>query len=118
MKEYIRMEKSKKENDAMANSAQALMHESQKILQQVMAECSVEDFQAVPLNIPQVITGTSGVTELTDQEQVWQHINQLYDSQAGLYGEPVNEVTQVIKSDTKIGEANESLDEITKMLGM
>lgn len=112
------MDKSKKEDAVMASSAQALMQESQKILQQVMAECSVENFQSVPLNIPQVITGTAGGADLTDQEQVWQHINQLYDSQAGLYGEPVNEVAQVIKSDTKIGETNKSLDEITKMLGM
>jgi hypothetical protein len=94
------------------------MQESQKILQQAMAECSVEGFQGVPLNIPQVITGTPGMKDLTDQEQVWQHINQLYDSQASLYGEPITEVAEVANSENKVDGTNEQLDEITKMLGM
>lgn len=113
------MSESSKEDQAMANNAQALMQESQKMLQQVMAECSVEAFQSVPLNIPQAITEKAGVVNLTDQEQVWQHINQLYESQASLYGEPAVEVAGAVTPEkNQANDSNEQLGDINKMLGM
>jgi hypothetical protein len=107
-----------KEGKKQADTAQALMQESQKMLQQALAECNIEGFQSVPLNIPQVINGTPGITDLTDQDQVWQHINQLYASQETLYGDPAAELATVVNPENKSDETSEQLDDITKMLGL